>query len=336
MDKSLPLRERIAAAYAARQRKFDAASRFVEIVLVIIGGAVASGASLLQTGATWPFTLPQIVALVGLSVSFVGAVFLVMVRQDDDHLFDASQALQAMEQNDGRLQEAEEVSFLLQSSSRQLRSLYLAFNAARGMLERAICKGHQDEDKLVADVLVAMRLELRIALGFQIDNTWTIVVFKSVLDKSDGYRYLQCIAHDRSIECDISKARRWREGIGVGGIALARNDEVVAPDILEPSAVSLFSLNGDAVREEDRKRYRSMFAVPVQVGSDNVPWGVVLASCNEPGHFPSSDMDMEDSSLTSKEGVRALAGMVALAVASCRHARVGPEDAREEVVKEQK
>jgi hypothetical protein len=336
LDESLPLRERIGAAYAARQRKFDAAKRFVEIVLVIIGGAVASGASWLQTGFSWPPTSPQIVAFVGLLVSVAGALFIVLVRQDEDHLFDASQALQAMEQNEGRLEEAEEVSFLLQSSSRQLRSLYLAFNAARGMLERAICKGHQDEDKLVADVLVAMRLELRIALDFQIDNTWTIVVFKSMLDNSDGYRYLHCIAHDRSIECDISKARRWREGIGVGGIALARNDEVVAPDILESSAVSLFSLNGDAVREEDRKRYRSMFAVPVQVGSDTLPWGVVLASCNEPGHFPSSDVDMEDSSLNNKEGLRALAGMVALAVAACRHARVSPEDASEEVVEEQK
>lgn len=331
LTKAKDLRERIIASYRNRERLFEIAKRFVEIGLVIMGSTVAAGAALFSTGFSWPPSAPQIVAITGLAVSLVGAIFIVLVRRDEDHLHEAHQALVMSEENDLKVQRSEQLLGYLEEVSFQLRSLYFAYGAARNVLERSIAAHLLDEQKLIADMLLTMRLELRIALGFRTDHTWTIVVYRSELDKSDGYNYLRCIAHDRSIECDMGKARRWREGIGVAGMALAKNDEIVAPDILEPAAVSLFSLNGDWVRKEDLNRYRSMFAVPILVGTDTRPWGVVLASCSDPGHFLSPDDDIDEfGALNNKEAVRAMAGVVALAVAACRpHTNVTEGDGLE-------
>lgn len=275
---------------------------------------MATGASLFTADIKWPPPTSVTVAFVGLAVSAIGLVFLVMTRSDDDNLQEATQAISLAESNFHATQLAEQEKLYFAYSAKQFRSLYLAYASARSMLERAVADGQLDEEKLIGDVLLAMRLELRIALGFETDHTWTICVYKSKMDDNDGYRYLHCVAHDRSIECDITKARRWKEGIGVGGMAFAKNDEVVAPDILEAAAISLFSLNGDTLRDDDRKRYRSMFAVPVQVGLNQRPWGVVLATCNDAGHFASDIGDEEDDvALNNKEAVRALAGLVALA-----------------------
>lgn len=319
MEQGHNLRQTVIKAYEKREQLFVVASRFVEIALVLLGGTVAAGAALFGTGFSFPPAAPQIVAIIGLAVSLIGAIFVVLVRRDEDHLHKAHQALIESEESALRVQDTEHYLGIMEESSRQIRSLYFAYKAARNVLEKSISAGHVDEGRLLEAMMLAMRLELRIALGFRTDHTWTIVVYRSELDSTDGYYHLRCISHDRSVECDLKKARRWREGIGVAGMALAKNDEIVAPDILEPSAVSLFSLNGDWLREEDRRRYRSMFAVPVLVGSDTRPWGVVLASCSDPNHFRSPDNDTDEFGLlNNKEAVRAMADVVALAVASCR------------------
>lgn len=86
------------------------------------------------------------------------------------------------------------------------------------------------------------------------------------------------------------------------------------PDLDDPAVGTTFRLDDALRKPEDRERYKSIFAVPVQVGSDELPWGVVLATSNVPYHFGST----ETNGVDPEEGVRALAGVIALAVAVCR------------------
>jgi hypothetical protein len=313
------LRNQLATAFSTRSESHRKGVKFIELAFVVLGALLAGVAPLFENGVGWPPTPWQVASVCGFAMTALGGMYLIMFRDDSDYLREAATALKQAEDHRDELFDTLQAHEDMALASKQLRSLYLCHSISRAMLERAIVGRMSEEVSLIEEILLAIRTDLRIALGFEMAQTWTIVVYRRELNTDDGYHYLKCVAHDRSIQCDIAKARQWREGIGVGGMALSRRDEIVAPDILQPSAVSLFSLNGESFREEDHLRYRSMFAVPIQVGNDAIPWGVVLVSCNQADHFRSIEDDLVRESMVSyKEATRALAGIAALAVAMCR------------------
>lgn len=307
------LRVRIAENWSKRYSSYQSAKRAVEIGFVVFGSLIVGVSNFFNSSVGWPPSAMQLLGFLGLFLVFAGALFLVFTRTENDGLLEATKAFALAEQHSRNFQNMEWQNFIIESSEKQFRSLYLTYQSARHLLERSVFEEYGGEEELLAALVKSIRAELKIALGFETDQIWTIVIYKREKNAGDAFNFLRCVAHDRSIDCDIDKARRWKEGVGVAGIALAKNNEVVAPDILDTSAASLFSINGDILREEDRRRYRSMFAVPIQVGKEEQPWGVVIATCSDAEHFPSNDGD-EDAQLTNKEGVRALAHITALAL----------------------
>jgi GAF domain-containing protein len=151
-------------------------------------------------------------------------------------------------------------------------------------------------------------------MGFEQADRWTICVFYGDIDQREGRRVLRCVAHARAIECDISEARTWPEGVGVGGVAYANAREVIVPDLVDEAMGTVFDL-GDRKRSYDEERYRSLAAVPILVDRGEKPWGVVIATNDRPHHF-----NVEGTGVRTVEAVRALAGMVALAVSVSRAA----------------
>lgn len=101
-------------------------------------------------------------------------------------------------------------------------------------------------------------------------------------------------------------------------MALLRDAEIVAPDMLDPLGRSLFNLQSGDMKDDDAIRYRSMIAIPVNVGKDDRPWGVVLASSDEPHHFLMDGADDNVELPLRTEALRAFGGLVALAVAGTR------------------
>ena len=195
-----------------------------------------------------------------------------------------------------------------------IRLVYLvqATNLMRGVIERAAGSG-LDEDKLAGLILKACDRSLPIAMGFQQADQWTIGIYKASPLK-DGRYELVCIASKRAIECDASEARRWREGTGIAGVCFSINDEVVIPDLQAQGIRSVFGSAANEVRQYDAERYRSMVAVPINVGKDAQPWGVIAATNDRVDHFAAT----ASNGLSNHEGARALAGMVALGVALSR------------------
>lgn len=313
------LRRGIFDSLTRRVTIFKRANDFVHIGLIAIGGAVAALGSLGAGGFTIPPSPWAIIALIGIALSTIGTIYVRLTSDSSDHLEKAFESLQKMEEQVELADEISEAADYYFSRSTQLSALYLAFNNARSVFEKAVSDGHDDEHIVLGTALGLVRKDLRTALGFEMEDTWTLVVYQKIVDPNDGCTYLECVAHDRSVDCEISKARRWREGVGVAGMALAKGDEVVAPDITHPAAVSLFSLNGDVLKAEDRKLYRSMFAVPIRVGNDEHPWGVVLASSDQPQHFlPAETSGDTGASAYRAEALRALSGIAALCIAICR------------------
>ena len=136
---------------------------------------------------------------------------------------------------------------------------------------------------------------------------WTVCIYELICER----RELRCIAHQRSVDCSIENARLWPVGVGIGGIAAARKVAVVCPDLYARDAGTALHLAEEmAEKDTDREHYRSMMAVPIMVGPENNLWGVVVATSSKPSHFGGKALGLEP-----EETVRALAGIVALAVA---------------------
>jgi hypothetical protein len=129
--------------------------------------------------------------------------------------------------------------------------------------------------------------------------------------KESDKALLECIAHARKIQCDLSNARAWPEGVGVAGVAFSMKNEITIPDMNAAELGTVFKLNAEA-RTYDYARYRSMVAVPIRVGSDDIPWGVAVVTSDKPHHF---NVEPSDGVPTS-EPIRAIAAMAALAVKS--------------------
>lgn len=317
------LRNRILGYLEDHQKVVRAAMFWVKLVLVA-GGAFVAGMASFWTGGEAVFFDPgrwtgaQLIGLCGFSWVLLGTWFLLKTEEKPSAVYDAHRALTKADELDLELAEVHDLLVKYQKTAIGTASLYVAYNGARGVLEQAAVAGVSDEVKLITDCLWSMKQDLQISLGFEATHTWTICVYKREFDETDQHNYLHCVSHERSIPCNLQDARRWKEGVGVGGMALAKDGEVVAPDILSHGAGSIFRLEGDIVRRADLVRYRSMIAVPVSVDGDPKPWGVVLASCDQPEHFGAQSGDRARMGLQPEEAVRTLAAVAALAIAICR------------------
>ena len=168
----------------------------------------------------------------------------------------------------------------LERTIERLKSLHGAYWATRGAFEAALSsstpsevtsekgKGGSEEVfvRRVLEELTARRF--RVALGFELSDTWTICIYRAEWNEDEQVRYLRLVAHHRSIECSLEGARLWREGLGVGGLALAKKDEIVIPDLDAPSTGTAFRLADS--KPDDKLHYKSLFAVPIFVGATEI------------------------------------------------------------------
>ncbi len=305
----------IRAAFTSKAKRVASATRFVKLVLIYGGAVISACVALFPNGFVWPVTGVQLTGLLGAALVALGGYFITFTEDSAEVLNDAQQALFEAEEAESAANEAQQFAYEYEEASIRLTALYTALSAARGLLERAACTGFDREVMLVKACMDVMRRDLRVALGFDQSDTWTICIYQRLNGEAGDPAFLKCVAHDRTVDCHIDDARTWKEGVGVGGMALAKDSEVVAPDILDPAAISLFQLSDGLVSAVDRDRYRSLVAVPIHVGTDKWPWGVVVASSNRSDHF---GYETEHGGVQSEEGARALAGIVALAVAQSR------------------
>lgn len=191
--------------------------------------------------------------------------------------------------------------------------LFQAMQLMRVAIELFIELEIDDEQSRVELLMTAVDPTLFLAFDFEFGEHWTVSVYRAFPDPDHG-EILRCLASKRAWkrDDDALPVRAWPRGVGVAGIAYARGLELVIPDLADRALGSFDELPPNLARESDARNYRSMAAAPIDVLGAR--WGVAVATSNLPGRF-----DMEDEAgIRGAEAVRALAGMVALAVAA-RH-----------------
>lgn len=307
-------RDRIYSLFEDRSKRIRSGTRLAKIILILGGTLTVAATTVLTGGLSWPLSTGQVIGLFGAIMAFFGGVVVLFLEQDPtDALDSARHALDAAARKEQENGEFREYLRSLDRSARALRSLYAAVAACRGVLEQAIRDRVTDPLHLITVCLDSSKRNFRAGFGFELDDTWTICIYRAYENGKDDRRYLQCVAHDRSIDCELGKARIWAEGVGVVGAAFAKNDEVCVPDLLDPRAGTVYRFDKTIKKDQDDQRYRSIFGVPISINPSERPWGAIVASSDRAHHFGAS----EALGLEPEEAARALAGIVALAIAVC-------------------
>ncbi|CCE06457.1 hypothetical protein BRAS3843_1730026 [Bradyrhizobium sp. STM 3843] len=94
----------------------------------------------------------------------------------------------------------------------------------------------------------------------------------------------------------------------MAGIAYSMNKEIIIKDMSSPDVAPMFGLK-TLGREYDKVRYASMVAVPISIGNNPKPWGVAVATSDQPDHFSPEP----SRGVATTEPARAIAAMSALA-----------------------
>jgi GAF domain-containing protein len=318
--------QQISSLFDRRAWRFKWASRFVKASFVAVGALIAGVAQFLQIPPGQSPTTAQVIGIAATVVVFLGSIFVMII--DEDASEELAAARRAQEEFRELIDELDALPDYEAAIDRQIY-LYQSMSVMRSTLERSVVSG----DDLLGTVKLMVELTERllpVALGFKQSDRWTICVYQAEATGT-GRDRLVCVAHHRAIRCDVSEARCWDEGVGVAGIAYANRQEVVVPDMQAAGLGSVFNIAAGA-RDYDEDRYRSIAAVPVRVDGRDKPWGVVVATNDRYGHFSLE----EDLGAQTVEGVRLLAGMVALAATVCKSKRVEsgprpPTSARETI-----
>jgi hypothetical protein len=307
------LREDITELLLARTRRVQLSIAFLKCAVLLfsaVGGWVSIELSTAATSTShWPF-----VGKVSCALIFLVAMTLLI--GDGDPTAELRKAHIA-------LNKAEELELYRPNVDANLREisrlsyLFVSIQIMRSIIEQSLRQRVANCD-LVIDLLFTMSKQpLPIAMNFDISDEWTICVYKAE-QRVGAPDQLRCIAHNRAINCDLSTARMWSEGVGVAGISYANRREVIVPDLRADNLGNLFNVDQNQ-RSYDENRYRSFAVVPISLEPSAKPWGVVVATSSKPGHFsPHSE-----PGLKTAEAVRNLAGMIALAISGCEAVATG-------------
>lgn len=283
---------------------------FVKIALLAVASAIVAVAQLAQVPANGSLTTWQIAGIFSSIIVAVGAVFIALTEDDaSEELAIASKAIEEAR----ALEDSYEGLEVIFGSLDRTIELFRGTMAMRGAIEALIATGVIDEAAAADSVVKASGRSLAIAMDFAQSDQWTICVYQAIA-QPNGRVKLRCAAHKRAIECDIANAREWDEGVGVAGVSFANVGEIIIPDMLADGFQTVFISPMAETREYDDDRYRSIVSVPIAVDGIERPWGVVVCSSDQPGHFSPDGT----TGTKTHEGARALAGMIALAIAGCR------------------
>lgn len=302
--------KRVSTESQARLRQAHVSSMTVKVGLIALGSAVVAIVQCVGLPAEGPWPALGVIGVVAAVLVFVGSVIvLIMDRDPSAQLALADEAIRAAEGIEAQLVEEAEQYDALWIAINRATDLYYSLMAMRGALERLTISDRADEPAAIDHLLEVSEPTLLPALGFELGQNYTICVYRAE-NEADGKKVLRLIAHRRALNCALSAARTWAEGVGAAGIAYATGRELTLPDMLDPALKSLREQR-DSQRVDGADPYMSIVAVPVFVGPSNTKWGVVVATSDVRNHFSAAD---EEDGVRTSEGARALAGMVALAV----------------------
>lgn len=303
---------RLGEDYSRRTKNQALALSIIKVGAVVIGSVVAGVAQFSALppppeGQLLVMPIANAIGIIATVIVGIGGLYVVLADKDAiSELETARRLAQSARRLESDLQDIENVVL----EARRAKELYLAVMRIRDMVEIALSTPNVDIAKVIQACMTASERSLRMAFDFELEDHWTVSVYRA--NRANCFPAdLECVAHLRSIPCDIKNARKWPEGIGVTGIAYARGTEVIIPDLAARELGTLHDITALS-KPEDGTRYRSIVGVPILVGPSHDKWGMVVATSDSPHHFSL----YEDDGVKAAEAARALAAMIALLLAA--------------------
>lgn len=229
-------------AIAKRGQKMKRASLFVKIAFVAVFAAVAGICQFMQFPLTGPDT-SQVIGIMASLVVAIGSIFVIWTDEDASEAL----ALAAKAIEEARVaQDQWNLLPIIQADLDRLIELFQAMNVMRGLLEQATALPDLTEEKLISSMLDAAGRSLTIAMDFEQSELWTVGIYKAFPDADHPGKIVLCpIAHRRAINCDLSQARKWREGTGIMGVCYSSGDEIIVPDLQADGTRSVFGTSSN-------------------------------------------------------------------------------------------
>lgn len=257
---------------------------------------------------------------VGATIVFVSAILILAADDNASKLLAKARIAldRAKEQEsefENQARHFAEVENLYETELARLSHFQAARDLVRALFEDVALDGASDETEVIRRMLLQSRRQLFLAHGFEMSDYYTICVYERVVNPATSKAELHCRAHIRAIDCALTDARVWKEGIGAPGVALARRAEVIVSDLLSPDVASLYG--PPEKKQNDDERYRSVVAEPIILDGGE-PWGVLVSSSSKKDHFSPQARSYVDVT-------ESLAGMIALAIKLTRAKRAAPK-----------
>jgi hypothetical protein len=279
-------------------------------------GVTAAGAFIVVVAQFSSLPWMHNVGTVAATIVFLSAV--IQLRTEKDASLALAAARNAMDkaalQNLESSEQAKRMAEMEAGFEQEIgRSDYLqqARDFARQAFEELILSGeHWDETAIINTIFKPTERSLKLALGFQAEDRYTICVYKTTPSPGSRWPELRLVSHLRAIDCEFGKARVWSYAVGLAGAALALGRDLAEPDLALRQVKARYGLDPDDVRDDEA--HRSAFAGPIWGGQKEYPWGVLAVTVNRPGHFN----DKEDPTFTGV--AKSLAGILSLAVTIVR------------------
>lgn len=309
--KLVELSDELAGRFSILAKRTARASAAVKMLMIAGGSALATAAQFAEFDLSGPSVI-QVIGIASSIIVLIGSVFVLFTENNYiDDLILARNAIEHARHVESEMNEV--LSKIHDEHADSSTSLYIIMAAMRVVTEQVLVNRARDPATIADTLFQSVKSTLPVAMRFRMSDRWAVCVYQAVRD-DEGRVLMRCIAHLRSIEKPISQARSWPEGIGVAGQSYSLCREISVNSGGGMLSRKTYPLPVELSRVYDNDRHRSIAAVPIIVGSDVKPWGVVASSCDVSEHFP----DVDQPGIQTIEAMRALSGMIALSVAASR------------------
>lgn len=105
--------------------------------------------------------------------------------------------------------------------------------------------------------------------------------------------------------------RRWGRGEGHAGLAFKHGMELVCGDANDPSVNGLITARGDQYRDYDRATYVSFASLPIKLGDEEEPRGVLVATSDQKHRFVTEEEALSTGQRDTVEALRTVTDILA-------------------------
>jgi hypothetical protein len=303
------------------------ATTFVRAGLLAVGALMAGVGQFLKDPL--PATPPAIawnlvIGYVGVALVFAGGIWTIFAERSAPKALQVARlALREADRKEGKIIELQRTTDrliedtdlrakILEEHNDWLSGLYTFSQTLREVVERQLSAHTPLNEQGLQEILDSNGRRLTQLLDFDASELWTIAIFRANGEKPRDAERLVCVANLRADRTEqAGEHRTWGRGEGVAGHAFMTARELIVHDLQDTERYSWLHVPDE--KKSDKDRYRSLAAVPISVGSQQDPWGVVVATSDVESRF---DLDGYEVGAGRLEPLRLLAGIVAVAVAA--------------------